>query len=248
MTQKSCYKLLLSYDGTAFCGWEKQAQGERTVRGVVEACLKQLTGEEISIIGAGRTDSGVHALGQVASFNLHNNIEENVLYKGLNALFPNDLLCLSALRAPHDYHARYSSIKKTYFYQIIGSRFDDPFRKRYFHRITELPDVEKIREASEILVGEMDFSAMRAAGGDSKTSKRRVLSIKVRGGKDWVRVFFTGDGFLYKMVRNMISLIISQASGAISKRQAIDILASGDRNLAPPTFPGKGLFLWRICY
>jgi tRNA pseudouridine38-40 synthase len=175
-------------------------------------------------------------------------MDEATLMRGLNAHLPADLRVCEALRADEGFQARFDVQKKTYFYQIMESRFEDPFRKRYFHRVVKLPKIEDIRSAAEPLVGEMDFAALRAAGSDAQTSRRRIHSIKVRRGRDWVRVFFTADGFLYKMVRNMISLIMAQAEGSISKERAEEILRSGDRKQAPPTFPGKGLFLWRVSY
>lgn len=248
MTSDRCYRLLIAYDGTEFCGWEKQAQGERTIRAVIESSLHQLTGENVSLVGAGRTDSGVHALGQVASLCMSKEMEEETLHRGLNALLPGDVRILEARRVPRDFHARISAKAKTYFYQILESRYDDPFRSRYFHRMASLPDTERIRSAAEVLLGEKDFAAMRAAGSDVPSSLRRVFAIKVRRGKDWVRIFFTADGFLYRMVRNMVSLIMAQARGEISREAAEGILASRDRRAAPPTFPGKGLFLWRVYY
>ncbi len=243
-----CFKLIFAYDGTGFCGWEKQAQGERTVRGIIEDGISRLTGREVSIAGAGRTDSGVHALGQVASFHLDKEIAEETLVKGLNAILPGDIRVLRASRVPLDFHARFSVRHKTYFYQIVEAPFDDPFRSRFLHRVRKLPGEAAIREAASLLVGDRDFAAMRASGADVKSSRRRILSIKVRRRKECVRIFFTGEGFLYRMVRNMVSFVMATADGSISQKRAVEILDSGDRTLAPPTYPAKGLFLWRVNY
>jgi len=248
MTRSSCFKLVLAYDGTAFSGWEKQAQGERTVRGIIEAGLQSLTRSQVSVFASGRTDSGVHALGQTVSFHLNKDMDENTIVRGLNALLPRDVLILKALRVPDDFHARYSARYKTYFYQILEGQFDDPFKSRFYHRMAKLPPVEKIRRCTSILVGKRDFSAMQATGSDVRTTVRNLMSIKIRSGRGWVRIFFTADGFLYRMVRNMVSLLVALASGAISYNSAEEILASGDRSLAPPTFPGKGLFMWKVYY
>jgi tRNA pseudouridine38-40 synthase len=242
------YKVILAYDGTDFCGWEKQAQGERTVRGVVEDGLHRLTGRRVNVQAAGRTDSGVHALGQVISFQLEKEMETATLWRGLNALIPRDVRVLSAEAVPADFHARYSVRCKTYFYQILEHRFDDPFRSRFFHRVDRLPGIERIRAAAHPLAGERDFAAMRASGSDVRTSHRNVMSIKVRRGKDWIRIFITADGFLYRMVRNMVALIMAQAYGELSRDDAEKILKSRDRTIAPPTAPAKGLFLWNVRY
>jgi tRNA pseudouridine38-40 synthase len=248
MHHNPCYKVILSYDGSEFCGWEKQAQGERTVRGVVEEALHRLTGKPVSIIAAGRTDSGVHALGQVVSFQTDKNWDRQALGKGMNALLPRDVRVLSVLTVPPDFHARFTALHKTYFYQILEAPFDDPFRRRFFHRVKRIPDVGKLREAAALLVGERDFSALMAAGSDVRTTRRRVVSIKVRRGKDWVRIFYTADGFLYRMVRNMTAMLMAVAEGTLAPGRAERILASGDRSLAPATYPAKGLYLWRIHY
>jgi tRNA pseudouridine38-40 synthase len=248
MDRGYCFKLVLAYDGTDFCGWERQAQGERTVQGVLEESLFKLTGKSISVAGAGRTDSGVHALGQAASFRIDRALPERTVQNGLNAHLPRDLRVLEAARAPGDFHARYSARLKSYFYQIREAPFDDPFRSRFFHRLKRLPDAVRVRAAAARLVGERDFSALQAAGSAVRTTRRRVRSIKVQNGKDWLRIIMTADGFLYRMARNMVSLIMAQAEGEISEEEASSILASGDRGLAPPTFPAKGLFLWKVYY
>lgn len=242
------FKVILSYDGTDFCGWEKQAQGERTVRGTIEEGLHRLTGCDVTVQAAGRTDSGVHALGQVISFHMEREMESRTILRGLNALIPREIKVLAVETAPHDFHARYSVIRKTYFYQIMEGRFDDPFRSRFFHRVDRLPGIDRIRAAALPLLGERDFAAMRASGSDVRTSRRRVVSIKARRGKDWIRIFITANGFLYRMARNMISLIMAQACGEISRDEAEKILRSGDRTTAPPTSPAKGLFLWNVRY
>jgi tRNA pseudouridine38-40 synthase len=243
-----CYKIVLAYDGTDFCGWERQSQGERTLQGVLEESLEKLTDRKVSVAGSGRTDSGVHALGQTASFALDRDFEEQVLARALNAHLPRDIRVIEARRAPSDFHARFSAKSKTYFYQIMEGRQDDPFRYRYFHRLRSLPRLAEIRAAARPLVGKRDFAAFQAAGSDVKSTVRHVRAIRIQGGKDWVRVFFTADGFLYRMVRNMISLIMARASGEIAPEEAENIVSRGDRKLAPPTFPAKGLFLWRVRY
>ena len=248
MDRGRCFKLLLAYDGTDFCGWEKQAQGERTVRGVLEESLYKVTGSTPTVVGSGRTDSGVHALGQVVSFTLDTVLPEETIQRALNAYLPRDVRILQVSRAPDDFHARYSTRFKSYFYQIMEGPFDDPFRRRFFHRLKRLPDLDRIRAAAERLVGERDFAALQASGSDVRSTRRRILSIKIRRGKDWVRIILTADGFLYRMARNMVSLIMAQATGTIAEEETERILASCDRGLAPPTFPAKGLFLWRVCY
>ena len=240
------YRIIIAYDGTRFNGWERQSQGERTVRGVLEDALTRLAGMQVSVVGSGRTDSGVHALGQVVSFRLERDWESESLGRALNALLPKDTLIRSVRRAPPGFHARFWAHRKTYFYQVTAGAFDDPFRSRYCHRLRRLPPVDRIRAATRLLVGTRDFSALRAAGSDVATSERTVYAIRVRGGRDWVRIFFTANGFLYKMVRNMTAFIMALAEERLGEDEARRILASGDRTRAPATYPGRGLFLWRV--
>lgn len=242
------WKLTCEYDGAGFSGWERQSQGERTVQGALEAALEQITGQARPVIGASRTDAGVHALGQVAVIDIPDRWESADLVRALNAVGPDDLRILSADRVPDDFHPRRQAVRKTYFYQLIEGRFNDPFRDRYACRLASLPPVDTLRRAGALLVGERDFAALMAAGSQVKTTVRHLSAVRVQGGRDWRRIFFTADGFLYKMIRNMVSLIVAVASDGISADQAGEILSSRDRGLAPPTFPPRGLFLWKIRY
>jgi tRNA pseudouridine38-40 synthase len=242
------WKFNIAYDGTGFKGWERQAQGERTVQGEFEAALAVLTGEETALTGASRTDSGVHALGQVAVADLAARWKRPVLIRALNALTPPDLLIRDAVPVAPCFHPRQGVTKKTYFYHLIAGNSPDPFRDRYAHRLKVLPPLGPLRAAGRFLCGERDFAAMMAAGSSVQSTVRHLSAVRVRAGRGWIRIFFTADGFLYKMIRNMASFMTEIATGAISVSRAERILASRDRSLAPPTFPGKGLFLWRIRY
>jgi tRNA pseudouridine38-40 synthase len=248
MRSRRRWKLTLAYDGTDFCGWERQSQGERTVQGSLEESLERLNGAPVRVQGAGRTDSGVHALGQVAAVDLPEKWRAAELLRALNALTPRDLRVVSVSEAAPDFHPRYGARSKTYFYQLIRGGNPDPFRDRYAHRLPQLPSPAGMRRIAALVGGERDFAAMMAAGSSVRSTVRRVTAIRVRHGRDWMRVFFTADGFLYKMIRNMISLMTAAASGTLSPAQAQEILASLDRNQAPPTFPPQGLFLWMVKY
>lgn len=240
------WKLTLAYDGTEFKGWEKQSQGERTIQGTIEQVIAKLTGETVSVIGASRTDAGVHALGQVAAVDLPARWEGRDLDRGLNALSPPDLRFEEVREVDKRFHPRYSARAKTYFYQLVEGAFDDPFRSRFVVRLPALPGRDAMRAAAALLEGKRDFSALMAAGSSVRSTVRDLTSIRIRSGRGSLRVFFTADGFLYKMIRNMISMIVRIADGSLVPREAEAILASGRRPLAPPTFPAKGLFLWKV--
>jgi len=240
------WKLTLAYDGTGFKGWERQAQGERTVQGAIEEVIASLTGEAAKVVGASRTDSGVHALGQVAAVDLPARWIARDLGRGLNALSPPDLRIVDVCEVDEGFHPRYSARSKTYFYQLVEGAFDDPFKSRYAVRLPVLPDREAMRAAAALLLGKRDFSALMAAGSSVKTTVRDLSRIRVRWGRGQLRIFFTADGFLYRMVRNMMSMIVRIADGSLAPEKAEVILESGQRPLAPPTFPAKGLFLWNV--
>ena len=248
MAEANRWKLTCAYVGTGFSGWERQAQGERTVQGTLEAALGQLTGERVKVIGASRTDAGVHALGQVAVIDVAPRWGREELVRAINALIPNDLRIVDAESRPSDFHPRRAASRKTYFYQMIEGRFADPFRDRYVCRLGSLPARERLAQAAALLTGRRDFAAFMAAGSQVKSTVRHLSAVRVQSGRDWRRVFFTADGFLYKMIRNMISLIVAVASDALSAKEAGEIVAAGDRTKAPPTFPARGLFLWKIRY
>lgn len=248
MPERCRWKLTCAYDGTGFSGWERQAQGERTVQGTLEAAIGQLTQEPVKVIGASRTDAGVHALGQVAVIDVAPRWQGEDLVRAINALIPNDLRVVDAEARPLDFHPRRTAQRKTYFYQMIEGRFADPFRDRYAYRLGLLPNRERLTQAAALLTGRRDFAALMAAGSQVQSTVRHLSAIRVQGGRDWRRVFFTADGFLYKMIRNMISLIVAVASDALSAEEAGEIVVSGDRTRGPPTFPARGLFLWKIRY
>lgn len=248
MPEPMTYKLTFAYDGTEFCGWERQAQGERTVQAVVEAGLAPLADGEVRVTAAGRTDAGVHALGQVVSFRLARGYPPEAVARALNARLPPDVRVVGAELVPEGFHARFSARGKTYFYQMVEADWDDPFRGRYVLRVPRLPPTDRLRRSARLLLGEHDFAALKAAGSDPATTRRRIHSIKIRKRRNWVRIFITADGFLYRMARNLVSLLMAVARGELSEEEAEWILSSGDRNRAPPTFPAKGLFLWRVWY
>jgi len=242
------WKLTMSYDGTRFCGWEKQAQGERTVQGTLESTMQRLTGGPVRVFGASRTDAGVHALGQVAVADLPPRWEQAELARALNALTPRDLAVVRLEEVASTFQPQFQARSKTYFYQLIEGRRDDPFRDRYAHRIATLPTPDGLRRTAGKLCGKRDFASLMAAGSPVESTVRHVTAIRIRHGRDWIRVFFTAEGFLYKMIRNMISLMVEAASGKLTLSELEQILAGRDRNQAPPTYPAKGLFLWKVAY
>ncbi|HHT05497.1 MAG TPA: tRNA pseudouridine(38-40) synthase TruA [Hydrogenispora sp.] len=241
-------KLTIAYEGTDFSGYQRQAQGERTVQGELEKALRRLTGEVPKLIAAGRTDAGVHAKGQVVSFSTTARIPVDRWPAALNANLPPDLIVGQAEAVPSTFHARYDAKTKTYQYIVSRRRWPDPFLRRFSYHYPHFLDVVKIREAAAVLVGEHDFKGFAAAGSAVTTTVRRLDQVAVTEAEE--ELFFTlkGNGFLYKMVRNIVGTLLLIGGGKADPALVQAILAHGDRQAAGPTAPPQGLTLVCVEY
>jgi tRNA pseudouridine38-40 synthase len=243
-------KLTLQYDGTDYVGWQRQENGA-SIQGVLEDALGPFEGAAVTVHGAGRTDSGVHAIGQVASVRLASGIECMVLARALNAVLPPDVRVLGAEEMPEGFHARFSSTGKIYEYRILNAPVVSPFVRRYVWHVVPPLDIAAMREGASALVGRHDFAAFQGAGSTVHATERTIRAIDCQdgGGDDLPIVMrIEGDGFLRHMVRNIVGTLVEVGLGRWPAGRVADILASGDRNLAGATAPGKGLFLVRVLY
>ncbi len=235
--------------------------GIRTIQEEIEARLKRLIGQEVPVICAGRTDAGVHALGQVAAFRAAAgpHLPPDVLKKALNAMLPEDIRILEAADCPADFHPRHDAVKKTYFYLIAMTPYPPVFMRRYAWGIPWRLDLEAMREASAFITGKKDFSAFRASGCGSKTPVKEVFSIEITGMEEisfltaglkgeFIRITITADAFLRHMCRNIVGTLLLAGRGRIEPGALSRIIESGDRRLAGPTAPALGLFLERVYY
>jgi tRNA pseudouridine38-40 synthase len=241
-------KLLIEYDGTNYLGWQVQAKG-LTIQGVIEEKLTLLTGEKISLIGSGRTDAGVHALGQVASFKTKSRMAVRTLQKALNSLLPPDITILRAEEADEAFHARKSATRKAYEYRILNREIRSAFQREYAWHIPQPLDVGKMKEAAEILVGVHDFSSFRSVGTPTKTAIRTLLRAdwkRHRGG--FLCFEIEANGFLKQMVRAIVGTLVDVGKGKITVEEFRKVLEARDRKKAGPTAPGRGLFLKRVKY
>lgn len=234
------YVLLVSYDGTDFCGFQKQKVG-RTVQSELERAAFEIFGVETKIAGSGRTDAGVHAEGQVCHLDAETNIPAEKLRECFNRILPPDLRVLQSAAAPEGFDCTRSAKRKTYCYSFYFSESELPLLERYAVRVKEKPDSEKMRRAAALIEGEHDFKAFCASGSSAKTSVRTVYSVRLteRGGLYEIRI--TGNGFLYNMVRIIAGELIAVGCG---KQEAITAaFESGERKLLAKTMPAKGLRL-----
>lgn len=240
-------KLTIAYDGTDYCGWQKQ-DGAVTVAEIVEHAIRKLTGEETELIGASRTDSGVHAMGNVAVFDTESPIPADRFVPALNSFLPDDIRIMEAEEVPETFHPRFDAHRKRYEYRILVGDVCPPMRFRYVHHLRELPDVAAMREAATYLVGTHDFTSFCAAGAQVKTKVRTVTDITVTADAGEIIIAVEGDGFLYNMIRIIAGTLLQAGQGRIASADVEGILSGMDRSLAGPTLPAKGLCLCKIWY
>ena len=248
------FKVTLSYDGTDFSGFQRQSNA-RSVQQVLEEALAPIEGAAVVVHGAGRTDSGVHALGQVVSFTLTNSISAGDLQQALNATFnataAADVRAVSVEQAPDDFNARFDARAKLYRYRIINADLISPFERRFAWHIQRPLEVAPMRDAARALIGEHDFAAFQAAGGDVKTSVRRVTLSEWTESDQGGRLLtyeIAGNGFLKYMVRSIVGTLVEIGYGRRAVSSVTELLASGERSKAGQTAPPHGLYLVRVDY
>jgi len=256
-------KLTLSYDGTEFAGWQSQSQGERTIQATLAAAIERLTGERSTVRGSGRTDSGVHAIAQVASFETASERPVDVLKRALNALLPSDLRVTEAEEVAASFHAQKSARLKRYSYIIANTPVLPPFMQRYCWHMPHEMNIDAMTEAAARLPGERDFRCFMAAGSTVKTTVRALtglnvsaagsagflgLELKAGGGGRFIRIEAEGKGFLRHMVRNIAGTLVEVGKGAMAPSFMEELIAAGDRGQAGPTAPAQGLFLVSVEY
>jgi tRNA pseudouridine38-40 synthase len=259
------FRLTLAYDGTPFVGWQRQAQGV-SIQGLIEEALARIEGAPVTVIGAGRTDAGVHARGQVASARLTSAIDPQTLRRALNATLPPEVRVTALEEAPPGFHARHDARGKTYRYLIVNDPVVTPFDWRYAWHLAERLDVVAMASAAARIEGEHDFAAFRAAGSSVRTSVRRVSRSRVLTGDDasgagpWgsraepgaggTRLIYevTADGFLRHMVRTLVGMVVEIGVGRRGLDAIDRALASGDRASVGATAPASGLCLVSVAY
>jgi tRNA pseudouridine38-40 synthase len=242
-------KLILEYDGAGFCGWQKQSgTGLRTVQGVLETALEQLTGAAHRTAGAGRTDAGVHALGQVASFTTEFKLPAERWPAALNGLLPTDLAARSAETVDASFHARRSAGAKEYCYLFLNRQQRSAIWHRYSCLVPQRLDLERMARGADLFRGTHDFAAFSATGSSAKRTVRQIFSSSVFRSGDLVGFRVAANGFLYKMVRLMAGMLVEIGTGRAEPGRIVELLESSARGRGGPVLPPQGLFLVRITY
>ena len=240
-------KLVVAYDGTNYRGWQVQKNGV-TIAEELNRALKELTGEEIQVHGASRTDAGVHAMGNVAVFDTEARMAGDKFVFALNQRLPEDIRVQDSCEVPMGFHPRFQKTGKTYEYRILNRKFPLPaYRLNTYFYYYPL-DVEKMQKAAAYLVGEHDFASFCAAGAQVKTTVRTVYSLDVDKDGDLITIRITGNGFLYNMVRIIAGTLIRTGTGEWEPECVPEILEARSRAKAGPTAPAKGLTLMEIRY
>lgn len=235
-------KLTVAYDGTAYHGWQFQP-GSVTIEGELNKSLSKLLREEITVIGASRTDAGVHALCNVAVFDTNAAIPAERVAYALNQMLPEDIRIRKSEEVACDFHPRKQATCKTYEYKILNEEFPNPVERLYAH-FTYVPlNKEKMQEAADYLIGEHDFASFCAAGSTAETTVRTIYNIQIEKKESLISVRITGNGFLYNMVRIIAGTLMEVGRGRYTPSYMKEILEARDRTKAGPTAPAKGLML-----
>lgn len=240
-------KLVVAYDGTNYHGWQVQDNGI-TIEEVLNRTISELVQENIKVIGASRTDAGVHACGNVAVFDTESRIPGDKFSFALNQRLPEDIRIQESCEVHADFHPRYADTVKTYEYNILNRRFELPSKRLYAAFCYYPMDIERMNQAAAYLVGEHDFKSFCSAGAQVQTTVRTIYAVNVTKEDDMVHIRITGNGFLYNMVRIIAGTLMQVGTGLMEPEQVKEILEARDRSKAGPTAVAKGLTLVEIRY
>ncbi|MDU3181011.1 MAG: tRNA pseudouridine(38-40) synthase TruA [Lachnospiraceae bacterium] len=240
-------KLTIAYDGTNYCGWQIQPNGI-TIEEVINKALSKLTGENIVVIGASRTDSGVHAMGNVAVFDTETTIPADRIAMAVNRILPEDIVVIKSEEVALDFHPRYCDCEKTYEYHIVNTRIPIPTKRLTNYFVSYELDIDKMRKGAAYLVGEHDFASFCNIKTDVDSTVRTVKELDILKNGDEITIRISGNGFLYNMVRIIVGTLIRVGRGFYQPEQVKEILEAKNRKAAGVTAPPHALMLMEIRY
>jgi tRNA pseudouridine38-40 synthase len=242
------FKMIVEYDGSAYCGWQRQPNGV-SIQQILEEAIEKITSGRVAVIGSGRTDAGVHAINQAASFRSATLLPAEKIFRGVNSVLPPDIVVKKLEEAHIDFHAQRDVKSKTYVYRIRNQNLRPALGRDYCWFIRYRLDLDAMREAASHLTGTRDFSCFCATGTDVKDRVRTLTRIDIETGPDGlIEITVEARGFLKYMVRNIVGTLVEVARGKRKPEEMMDIIASRDRNIAGATAPARGLFLKEVKY
>lgn len=241
-------KVILQYEGTRYQGWQKQESTDNTIQGKLEALLTKMCGKKVEVDGSGRTDAGVHALGQVANFHIDTDKTPKEIMEYMNQYLPEDIAVIRAEEVPERFHSRLNAKGKTYRYRVLNSAVPHIFERRYVYELPDKLDMEAMRQAADILCGTHDYRAFTSNKRSKKSTVRTVDSIQIERTGDEIHFTFSGNGFLYHMVRIMMGTLLEAGMHKRDAAQISRILEAGTREDAGMLVPAKGLTLVEVRY
>lgn len=240
-------KLVIEYDGSGFNGWQKQPN-KLNIQGEIEAVLENITKEKVELIASGRTDAGVHALGQVANFKTNSKIPIEKIPIAINSQVKNSIRIKNAEEVDERFHSRYNCKKKTYRYIIDNSKYGSSIYRNLTYHIPTKLNVEKMKKAIKYFEGQHDFKAFRSSGTSSKSSVRTIYNAEIKQKEQYIVIELTGNGFLYNMVRIISGTLVDVGLGKTKPEDIPNIIEEKDRQKAGKTLPPQGLFLVKVEY
>ncbi len=250
MTDKNTrnFKMVVEYDGSAYRGWQRQKNGV-SIQQVLEEAIKKITGQKVSVIGSGRTDAGVHALNQVASFRCATKLPVNSIYRGVNSVLPDDIVVKEMEEVPFEFHAQRDVKSKIYVYKICNQKLRPALGRNYSWFVRFDLNLNNMRQAAKNFLGTHDFSCFCATGTDVQDRVRTIKNIEIKNEIEGnIEIIVEAKGFLKYMVRNIIGTLVEVGRGKLQPEDMKKIIASRDRKIAGATAPAHGLFLQEVKY
>lgn len=241
-------KIKVEYDGARYLGWQRLKDSDKTIQGKIESVLSLMAGEDIEIIGSGRTDGGVHAYGQIANFKINSDHTLEEIQEYLNHYLPNDILIKDISQVDDRFHSRYKVTSKTYLYKICIGKYQSPFIRKYSWHISENVDIDAMKDASKLLLGTHDFIGFSSLKRYKKSTLRTLEKIDFSFQDDLMLIEIKGDGFLHNMVRIIIGTLVEIGLGKLPKDLILEVLENKVRADAGITAPPHGLFLKEVLY
>lgn len=240
-------KLIIEYNGTSFCGWQKQPN-VRTVQGTIEECIANVTQEEVAVIGCSRTDSGVHAKNFVCNFTTNSKIPSEKFSYAINRILPPEIIILESQEVSLDFHARFSCKGKRYIYSILNRTWPSPIKKDFTYHVKNKLDIDKMNKAARYLIGKHDFASFRNLGSSVQSTVRTITDLNIVKNDELIEIRVAGDGFLYNMVRIISGTLLDIGLSKIEPEDIKSILESRDRKKAGRSLPAAGLCLDEVFY